>query len=392
MNWLNKLFLSTKVMCLVFMLPVFTACNSKKNVAADPPVVKLDLSADTAPIFDILQEPVLINLSSDSTLIGDISQILAAGDHIFLLSKNGGNNSITILNRQNNELKQISRTGRGPLEYLGVQNIFIDKNRLGALDHANGKIVYFDLDGNVLGERTTPKKFMYFWSTHNGYVGDMGNFGEDENSRDNMWIMDSSFMLRNSFFEIPSSWESIDSQRQPFSSYRDRTYYTRIMDNNIYSVDNEDIDARYSLDFGENNWPNPQAGYEQSVEINRNFPGHYVSKFDRVQETDQYLIVQFLHNGQVRLGVYDKTSNEAVVRHPDVYIGKYFIPFGTIAGMDEEAIYTVIDADKIKRLWVGKDEYNDFEADYPEQIRRLREEFPTIDEFGNPFLVIWKFK
>jgi hypothetical protein len=72
---------------------------------------------------------------------------------------------------------------------------------------------------------------------------------------------------------------------------------------------------------------------------------------------------------------------------------KYFFSFGTIIGIDEKAIYTLIDASNLKRMWDGKDKYgNDFESKYPEQTKRLRERFSRIDKEGNPFLVIYSIK
>lgn len=51
---------------------------------------------------------------------------------------------------------------------------------------------------------------------------------------------------------------------------------------------------------------------------------------------------------------------------------KYFISFEQIVGMDENAIYTLVEAASIKRNIEGKDEYNDFECIYPEQIKKIQ--------------------
>ena len=46
----------------------------------------------------------------------------------------------------------------------------------------------------------------------------------------------------------------------------------------------------------------------------------------------------------------------------------------------------------MKVFVTGKNEYNNFESQYPEQIKRLREKLPNINEEGNPFLIIYYFK
>lgn len=55
-------------------------------------------------------------------------------------------------------------------------------------------------------------------------------------------------------------------------------------------------------------------------------------------------------------------------------------------------IYTSIEASEMKVFVTGKNEYNNFESQYPEQIKRLREKLPNINEEGNPFLIIYYFK
>lgn len=38
----------------------------------------------------------------------------------------------------------------------------------------------------------------------------------------------------------------------------------------------------------------------------------------------------------------------------------------------------------------GRDEYNDFEKDYPEQTARLRQIIPSIEVDDNPCLIIYQ--
>lgn len=363
----------------------------------DRKVIVFDMSRDVEDIFslDILEEPIMLNLAHDSILIGEPSQSVYFRNRIYLLDENTANKrSIVIVGENGRVHRQIEKTGRGPLEYLTLDQLFIDRKMelLGAYSRGNPKIVYFDLDGNVRQEIEMPKRFMDVWPIYRGFAGYMGNFGEDKERRDNLWLMDDSLGLRESFFEIPASWESVDWVYSPFSEYGGDVYYTRLLDNDVYTIGEDGVSAKYSFDFGENNWPESKRDYEDWVRITGVHPVRYIGKLERIQETDGYVVIQFLHEGQTRLGIYNKKSGESTVCSADVYTGKYFIPFGTIVGIDADAVYTMIPAYQVLRMWNGKDEYNDFEAKYPDQIRRLREDFPKIDEYGNPFLVIYRFE
>lgn len=92
------------------------------------------------------------------------------------------------------------------------------------------------------------------------------------------------------------------------------------------------------------------------------------------------------------MGVYDKKEGKSRVVSLDTYTDEYLISFGEVIGMDATAIYSLVPAWYLKDLWVGRNEYNDFEAKYPEQVKRLREKFDSVDEEGNPFLLIHYLK
>jgi hypothetical protein len=358
--------------------------------------IAFDLSEEAVDIFSlgILGEPEVYDLAHDSILIGEVMQAVNYNDKIALLDNAANRNSVIIVDKQSRSMRHIQRTGRGPEEYLGLTLINVDTNRdlLYAYSRQSNKLLYFDAEGEMQHGIAMPKQFQYVWPIEEGYVGDMGNYGADIENRDNLWIMDGSFTLQDSYFEIPESWESSSySSYIPFSTYDKKAYFTKMLDNNVYVVSDEDVSAAFRFDFGKHNWPEPEAGYERWREIQQQTLGRYVHGFQLVQETDKYIIVLFLHEGQNRLGVYDKETQESKVCFMGSCTGKYFLPFGKIIGMDQDAIYTTVEAYRIKRLWNGRDEYNDFEASYPDQIRRLREDFPELKEDGNPFIMVYPF-
>ncbi len=74
------------------------------------------------------------------------------------------------------------------------------------------------------------------------------------------------------------------------------------------------------------------------------------------------------------------------------YTGKYLLPFGRVVRMTETEICTVVDADNIHDIWKGYNDFNNFESDYPLQVRNLRQDIKSINPEGNPFLVIYKIQ
>ena len=88
--------------------------------------------------------------------------------------------------------------------------------------------------------------------------------------------------------------------------------------------------------------------------------------------------------------VYDKQTRASRLCEPVVNETKYFLPFGRIRAISQQAIITEISALNMKPFVDGRDEYNDFEKDYPEQTARLRQIIPSIEVDDNPCLIIYQ--
>jgi hypothetical protein len=201
--------------------------------------------------------------------------------------------------------------------------------------------------------------------------------------------MSKNLQIRSKFFDIDETWESINlHDGSTLSSYNDKTYYITPMDFNIYQIQNDSASIAYTFELGTVGYSFESKKYTTYMENLNN----YVARFYNFQETSEHLIVRVLYKGQYLLGIYNKKSTNTYVAKLEPYTDKYFFPFGQIVSFDEKAIYAVIEATDMKRMWNGKDEYNDFESKYPDQIKRLREKFNNITEDGNPFLIIYHIR
>ncbi len=80
-------------------------CGESNKTISDEgqKVISFDLSAKASDILslDILDEPVVLNLASDSILIGDITQVISYGDRIYLLEGNANAKSIVVTDNTN---------------------------------------------------------------------------------------------------------------------------------------------------------------------------------------------------------------------------------------------------------------------------------------------------
>lgn len=256
------------------------------------------------------------------------------------------------------------------------------------------KILKYDLEGaNFKQVEYLPKNFRQFSKLEDGYVGYMGNYIEDGKHPKNIFTLSKDLQIKGEFLEIDETWDSkVLDNGSVFSNYEDKTYFIQPMDFNVYSIGTDMISKTYYIDFGDKSWPQDLTEYGDVRRVLRETPERYIQRFYDFQETDNFLIIKLLIKGQYCLALYNKSTQETFVADLTPYTDKYFFPFGKIVGIDENAIYTSIEASEMKVFVTGKNEYNNFESQYPEQIKRLREKFPNINEEGNPFLIIYYFK
>jgi hypothetical protein len=385
------------ISAFIFCLIGGCTCESPKTKAlqtGDVLTLRFDFNEEPVNIHDIglIYDMEILNLDCKEAIFGIVDKIIKYKTRIYLMD-NHQTYSVIIYDTLGNFVNLIDKHGQGPKEYIQLNDIFINREdeTLNLLSRSDRKILKCDLDGNILSVGKMPKIFSNMLKIKDGYLGYMGNDISNIEYPYNLWTLSNDMNVKEYFSEIDPTWNSIDlGSRTIFSSYSDITYYIRPLDFDIYSLKDGVFSTAYTYDFGKWTWPKAYREWDKYKDLLENGDGRmsYITGIDHFQETQNHLIADVIHQFQRKLCVYNKLTKKACIAMPDVYTDKYFCSFGRIIGFDETAIYSLVDAPDMKELWTGKDEYNDFESQYPEQIKRLREKFPHIDEEGNPFLII----
>lgn len=381
-----------------FILVVFLVCGCRKEQIHEGKVIYFDLGQEAENIHSasLIKDCKIIPLETrDSVLIGAIDKAIVYQDRLYVgdFSKT---NAVYIFDMQGKFCHKISRQGRGPEEYLRLYDMFIDPHtgELKLLSRIDRRILAFSGDGKVFkGVQKMPKMFMELVPSQNGYVGFSANYSEDRGNPFNLWLLDKDMQIAGKEFRIDPVWESKwSSNVTVFSNFRDTVcYIPAFQDFSVYKLKGDYLSSVYTIDFGKNQVPNSQSmTYDEYSEYCRKRPD-YVTSLKCFQETDRFLICQFLFNGQDRLGLYDKENAQTSVCSLSPYAGKYFISFGNIVNFSSDGLITSLSAADLCEVLAGKNEYVNFEEDYPEQIKRMREEFTGIEEDSNPCVVIYSF-
>jgi hypothetical protein len=397
----NKIIIFAFFATCLFAKCTHSSTEGEGSISKDKNALTLKFDFDEDPVdiheIGLIYDVEILNLDCEEAIFGEIGKIIRYKNRIYLLDQ-FQTHSVFIYDTLGNFINLIEKRGQGPNEYIQLFDMFInpDDETLNLVSRVDMKILKHDLDGNIISVEKAPQIFTALTKTKDGYIGWMGNVIWDKEKPYNVWTLSNTLEVKDVFFEIDPTWNSkMMGGGYQFSSYEDKTYYITPLDFNIYSLKNGKFSIAYTYDFGKWTWPENYKEFDKYEELLENGGGRakYIHRFYRFQETQNHLIAEVLHQGQFLFCVYNKQTKKTYVAKQEVYKDKYFFGFGKVIGFDEKAIYTLMDASNLKRVWDGKDKYgNDFESTYPEQVKRLREKFSHIDEDGNPFLIIYSIK
>lgn len=344
----------------------------------------------------IITDVNIVSLQDTSVYLNEINKIAILDTIVYLLDKE--KNSLYVFTNNGKYIHTISDQGHGANEYLMLSDFCIDKKKqtINVLSRLDKKIFIYDKFGkNLIEVKALPKQFFKIEKRKEGYIGYMGNYTADEQFPYNYWLMDENFSIIGQFGEINTNLESrVSNNLEPFSQYDGTLHVLSEFSRDVICLKDSDIQAStiYKYDFGKCNLPSlssrDYADDRKMFEIKNT----YIANPIRFQETDRYILSLVLYQGQYKLIVYDKKKSMTEIVSLDAYTQKYLFSFGNVVYMNEKEIYTIIDAKNIYDVWIGYNEFNNFEKEYPSQVENLRKDIKSVNADGNPFLVIYKIQ
>ena len=359
--------------------------------------ISFNLKEKPRSIFEtgVVKSVKLVRLESDSCIIGRIDKIIR-NDSLLYIMDNSITNCVYVFTIDGSFVNIIAKQGHGRFEYAQLYDIFFDKENktLCLLSRYDQKVISFSPDGKkVLEESLLPKMFARIVSTTDGYVGYMQNYSQSPNIPDNLWIMDKSYNLLESFMRINPKLESrTQGGIYPISTYGNVIYFKPEFENTIYQIKDRNVCPCYMLDFGEKTVPELSSISIDGTRDWQKLMMEKVANINNYVETDDNLLMNFKMDAQHWLGIYDKNKHTSEIASLDCYEDDYFFSFGEIRGMDRSAIYSTIEYEDVYDVWVGHNKYVNFEDEYPKQVNNLRKLFPKLEEDGNPFIAIYSLK
>jgi hypothetical protein len=208
----------------------------------------------------IIESIQLIELeTNEESLIGMPGRILVTENEIFILNNpNIGSSQMNILRFgiDGQFLNSIGQTGKGPGEFMGVNDFFVNKNTEQIeLVCSHNQMLLFKVTGEYSGEIKNPNKIPV-----NSFIkSNEGNYfiyGGPNNGFDNhrIYLVDSEGEIINKYLEQETNLSPIANENN-FIQSGNEILFRESFNDTIYRLNNEGIVPYYIFEFGDYSLP-----------------------------------------------------------------------------------------------------------------------------------------
>ena len=201
---------------------------------------------------DLIDEIEIIPIESDSVLFGPSRGFTFIGDNYFFIDLLSTSNIIRC-DTSGRILNSIGIRGRGPNEYLEINDYFLTEDEIIIYSAINSSQYTYNKDGTLLNKSTLGFNFHKIHPIENGYWVYMGQ-GRENNSYPRLLLYDEQGNIEKSMLNFASCVPFVEDT-PVFTQFNDNIYFRETFNNDIYKVTEEGLEVAFRFDFGKYNIP-----------------------------------------------------------------------------------------------------------------------------------------
>lgn len=394
----NQFYMSHKKYILLIIPFLLLFCCSKgersKIMMVGERIVVNPKQADCFKYSDIFDSVDYITIPTDTNfIIGSIDKMIVTDSHILIMDK-FITHSIFIFDKKGEKKVQLYKRGKGPGEYITLQDIFFDSvtQELAIYCNLSRKIVYYNLDGEFIREkqiafyvgRITPLKNNY--AVFCEYLHNKVMMKDREYPNLFLITNTDSVISSTSYFsnvDVSVVWSSMPD----FSTVNDTTLAIKPDHcNTVYHITENDIKPRYYIDFGRYNLDERYWAKTEERESTVETVDEYCNDLGFCEsylffEDSRFLYFKYKQNKKIRFVFHSLDTNKTInadrfINDMDqitLYNPKFII---------NKKIYCILNAEEIINA-----------KDYLKQNKLLPNRvLDNIKEFDNPVIVVFSLK
>ena len=314
------------VLCL-FMI---CACKEEKFDYGIPlNTISFDFEKDKGDFSDLLNLIDSIQVvkleTNENCLISQIAKIVYDKNHIYILDAGMPSAGLLKYTLSGKFVQKIANKGKGPGEYIRLDDFLLVNGQFVLLDAVTGKIMFFSKAGDFINEfsiNQAAEKFGQVDTNH--FAIFKGNRPSTLSiSHDKISIIDNEGNTVKKLMKMPSylRGKSLELYK-PTASFGKELLYTDSFSNDIFQVDKDSVTVKYRFDFGKNSFDN----YNSFLQVNKQLSTgelltainkkDVVNNLDNFNETEKYLSFYCLKKGKQFLLYYNKKEKRSYVFQP----------------------------------------------------------------------------
>ena len=316
----NKVMEKTLKFLVIAALLINFSCSKNNGLdqgkLVEVPIESINQTIDHGPLIDTLWK-VRLELT-DKNLIAKCHNLLCYDDYIYVHDNSQG--KIFIFKNNGKYVSKIDQKGKGPNEYLIIQDVFINqKGEVVVCDAYKNTLFYFSPTGKYLNKKKLSRRLAFYSMKELGngnniyFTGRMGNDRKSIINHDILIETDDDLILK-----IPNKGEFKAKMRSPDSyifQNSNQFFFQSMFKNVIYEVNNLDVRPLYNISFGRKTIPK-EAFFEndyqefESKYINSN---DYVGILGAVQATPNHFIIPLFINRKYRGNLWLSRSSHKII-------------------------------------------------------------------------------
>lgn len=192
--------------------------------------------------------------TTETSVIGTIDKIRIKNALIYVLDRYK-THLLKVFNIKGTYISTIGRNGNGPGEYVEPTDFYVDNKKIIIYDQFQSKLLYFNLEGRFLYERSLPFTFLQFYQfSQNQYLMcglDADNYHLSNLLNYSIWNCDSVFQVNHfGMYRKKDAYINI-LPKNLLNEFCGKLYYHESCRDTIYSVDSAfNVRFDYVIDFG----------------------------------------------------------------------------------------------------------------------------------------------
>lgn len=316
-----------KLLSIVLLNSILISCQLKERTNNnDAEIIQISKKEirDEIDVGKMVEEVRYVELeTTEESLIGNVSKVIAYKDKIYIKDRFVAS-KIYIFDATGRFITTVSSTGKGPGEYMSLEDIAIDsyKDELLVNDTANKKILVFDLGGEFLREFKIPYWASNIYALRESYLFNL----YQEELDHNLLLMDKESLeiRKDMFFPAVLGRDGV-GLNAPFFEYSTEVLFTFSLIDEIYNI--TDIEAgnirtKYILDFKEVP-PIEAIINKENMEVYEFLTSSdYCYHSFLINETSRWLLFNFMLGDKKKFAFYDKKEKsihlgDSVTNHTD---------------------------------------------------------------------------